>query len=130
MDFTGILGSHVSLKAQQSILISWLVPPHIKFRTSLLPNNLHGDHEIVLRVEENSYSLLLCQQIYVSTPTMFLFFRAILSRAPSIYVPWISHWLRSVMVLGIMANGAATKPRASYGCTHKVELLGTRWYHG
>jgi hypothetical protein len=28
----------------------------IPSRTSLLPDNLHGDHGIVLRVEENSYS--------------------------------------------------------------------------
>jgi hypothetical protein len=41
-----------------SILISWLVPPHTKSRTSLLPDNLHGDHEIVLRVEENSHVLV------------------------------------------------------------------------
>jgi hypothetical protein len=34
------------------------------------------------------------------------------------------------MVLWVATNGAAMKPRASCGCTHKVVLLGTRWYHG
>jgi hypothetical protein len=34
-----------------------------------------------------------CQQIYVSTHVMFLFFQAILSRASSICAMWISHWL-------------------------------------
>jgi hypothetical protein len=33
---------------------------------------------------------------------------------------------------GVMTktDGAVTKPRASYECTHMVVLLGTRWYHG
>jgi hypothetical protein len=41
--------SHVSKSS--SILISWLVPPHIKSHTNLLPDNLHGDHEIVRGVQ-------------------------------------------------------------------------------
>jgi hypothetical protein len=35
--------SHVSKSS--SILISWLVPPHIKSSTSLLLGNLCGDHD-------------------------------------------------------------------------------------
>jgi hypothetical protein len=38
--------------------------------------------------------------------------------------------LRLVMVLWLATDGAATKPRASCGRAHMVELLGTRWYHG
>jgi hypothetical protein len=73
-----------------SILISWLVPPHTKSGTRLLPDNLHGDHEIVLRVEENSHVLLyFCQQVYDSTLVVLLFLRGILSLAPSIYAPCI-----------------------------------------
>jgi hypothetical protein len=52
MDSVVVLGSPASLKARQSILISWLVHPHIKSRTSLWPNNPHDDQEIVLRVKK------------------------------------------------------------------------------
>jgi hypothetical protein len=45
-----------------SILISWLVPPHIKYHTSLLPDNLRVNHKIILWVEENSHVMLFCQQ--------------------------------------------------------------------
>ena len=45
-----------------SILISWLVPPHIKYHTSLLPDNLRINHKIILSVEESSHVMLFCQQ--------------------------------------------------------------------
>jgi hypothetical protein len=62
MDFIVVLGSLMSLKAQQSILISWSVHPHIKSRANIWSDNLHVDHKIVLWVEENSQVMLFCQQ--------------------------------------------------------------------
>jgi hypothetical protein len=118
--------SHVS--KSWSVSISWLVPPHIKYHTSVLPDNLHVDHKIVLKVEENSHVLL-----FLPTVPCFNFigmFWAVFSWAPSICAMWISHWLCLVMVLWLTTDGVATKPRASCGRAHKVELLGTRWYHG
>jgi hypothetical protein len=35
MDFSVVLGSLMSLKAKQSILISWSVHPHIKSRANI-----------------------------------------------------------------------------------------------
>jgi hypothetical protein len=52
----------LSCLSKLPILISWLVPPHIKYHTSLLPDNLHVDHKIVLWVEENSHVMLFYQQ--------------------------------------------------------------------
>ena len=62
MDLIVVLGSLMSLKAQQSILISWSVHPHIKSRANIWSDNLHVDHKIVLWVEENSHVMLFCQQ--------------------------------------------------------------------
>ena len=98
MDFSVVLGSLMSLKAQQSILISWPVHPHIKSRANIWSDNLHVDHKIVLWVEEKFSCDALLPKIYVSTPVMILFFWAILSWAPSNYATWIFHWLRLVMV--------------------------------
>jgi hypothetical protein len=55
------------------ILISWLVPSHIKSRTNLWPDNLLDDHKRVYGVEEDSHVLLFLPKIYVSTPVTFLF---------------------------------------------------------
>jgi hypothetical protein len=52
--------SHVSKSL--SISISWLVPPHIKSRTNLWPDNPRDDHKIVLWVEENSHVMFFCQK--------------------------------------------------------------------
>jgi hypothetical protein len=45
-----------------SILISWVVPPHIHSRINLWPNNLRVNHKIILWVEENSHVMLFWQQ--------------------------------------------------------------------
>jgi hypothetical protein len=62
MDFVVALGSLMSLKAQQSILISWLLPHHIPSRTSLWTDNPRVDHKIVLWVKGNSHVMLFCRQ--------------------------------------------------------------------
>jgi hypothetical protein len=111
----------LSCLSKLSILIPWLVPSHIKSRT-----NLHVDHKIVLWVEENSHVMLFCQQSLLQLRS-HSYFWAILLWAPSIYVMWISYWLRLVMVLWLTTDGAMTKPRPYYGA-HMVGLLGTRWY--
>jgi hypothetical protein len=68
---------------------------------------------------------LLCIHLYLLIPFY------ILSSLPNLSVPHeISPWLGLVMVLRLTTDGAVTKPRASYGCIHKVALLGTHWYHG
>jgi hypothetical protein len=54
-DFIDVLGSLVSLKARQPILVSWSVHPHIKSRASLLSDNLRGDHD---KFEESK--ILMC----------------------------------------------------------------------
>jgi hypothetical protein len=72
MEVVVIFGSLMLLKAYQ-ILISWLVPSHIKSRTNLWPDNLHDDHKRVYGVEEDSHALLFLPKIYVSTQVTFLF---------------------------------------------------------
>jgi hypothetical protein len=111
------------------ILISWLVPPHIKYRIDLwliIPVMII---KIVLWDEENSHVMLFCQQSLLQLWSYFFICWAILSWAPSNYAKWIFHWLRLVMVSWLTTDGAATKPRAYYGA-HMVELLSTRWYRG
>jgi hypothetical protein len=52
----------LSCLSKLPILISWLVPSHIKSRTNLWPDNLRINHKIILLVEENSQVMLFCQQ--------------------------------------------------------------------
>jgi hypothetical protein len=63
----------LSCLSKLPILISWLVPSHIKSRTNLRPDNLRVDHKIVLRVEENCHVMLFRPTIFASTPVTFLF---------------------------------------------------------
>jgi hypothetical protein len=56
----------------------------IPSRTSLLPDNLHGDHEIVPRVEEISHVLLFLPTSLCFNSYRVLIFQVILTRAPSI----------------------------------------------
>jgi hypothetical protein len=105
-----------------------VLPSRIPSYTNLWPNNIHDDYEIVHEVEEDSHVLLVLPTILCFNSYHDLIFRAILSRAPSIYATWIYRWLRLVMVLGLTIYGAATKLRASSGRAHMVELLGTQWY--
>jgi hypothetical protein len=118
--------SHVSKSS--SILISWLVPPHIKYRINLwliiLVMIIKLFSELKRILMWFSFVSILCFNY-----GHILIFWAILSWAPSICAMWISHWLRLVMVLWLTIDGAVTKPRAYYGA-HMVELLDTRWYHG
>jgi hypothetical protein len=53
-------------------LISWLFRSHIKYHTSLLPDNLHVDHKIILWVEENSHVMLFCQRSLLQLQSHFL----------------------------------------------------------
>jgi hypothetical protein len=125
-----LLSLVLSCLSKLSILISWLLPHHIPSYTNLWPDNLCDDHKRVYGIEEDSHVLLVLSTILCFNSCHDLIFWAILSRAPSIYATWISCWLCLLMVLWLTADGATTKPRASCGCTHKVELLDTRWYRG
>jgi hypothetical protein len=58
--------SHVSKSLSTSI--SWLVPPHIKYRI----NNPRDDRKIVLLVEENSHVMLFRQQSLPQLQSHFL----------------------------------------------------------
>jgi hypothetical protein len=52
-----------SLMSQQVANLDLMVgSPHIHFRINLWPDNLHIDHKIILRVEENSHVMLFWQQ--------------------------------------------------------------------
>jgi hypothetical protein len=119
--------SHVSKSS--SILISWLVPPHIEYRI-----NLWLIIPVMIKKGSLSWRKFSCDALLASNLCFnsghILIFRAILSWAPSICAMWIPYWLRLVMMSWLMTNGAATKPRASCGRAHMVELLGTRWYRG
>jgi hypothetical protein len=57
-----LLSLFLSCLSKLPILISWLVPPHIKSLTSLWLDNLRDDHKRVCGVEENSHVLLFCQK--------------------------------------------------------------------
>jgi hypothetical protein len=72
MDFDVVLGSLASLKARQSILISWLVHPHIKSHASLLPDNLRGEHDKFVE-SKSSHVMLFLPATSASTPITFLF---------------------------------------------------------
>jgi hypothetical protein len=72
MDFAVVLGSLASLKARQSIWISWSVHPLIKSRASLLPDNLRGDHDKFAELK-SSHVMLFLSAASASTPVTFLF---------------------------------------------------------
>jgi hypothetical protein len=94
------------------ILISWLVPPHIKYHTSLLPDNLHVDHKIVLWVEENSHVMLFCQQSLLQLRSHSYFLSHTLMG--SIYLCYVDF---SLVVFG---NGVMTN---DWWCRDETESL-------
>jgi hypothetical protein len=112
-----------------SILISWLVPPHIKYHTSLLPNNPCGDHKIVLRVEENSHVIPFCRQTLLQLRSHSYFLSHTLMG--SIYLCYVDFELvafgNGIMTKRLMVPRRNREPPMG---AHMVELLGTRWYRG
>jgi hypothetical protein len=118
--------SHVS-KNCLWISILWLVPPYIKYRINLW---LIIPVMIIKWFSELTKILMWCSFASNLCFSFSHIFWAIPSWAPSICAMWTYYWLRLVMVLWLTTDSAATKPRASCGRAHKVELLGTRWYRG
>ena len=88
----------------------------------------------------NLCSLVLCFDLQiaslltlnlVTTFVCYPSFSLCLLLRNQICATWEFWWVVcSVMVPWLAIYGAATKPRASCGCTHKDVLLGTRWYRG
>jgi hypothetical protein len=93
-----LLSSVLSCLSKLPILISWLVPSHIKSRTNLWPNNLRDDHKRVYGVEEDSHALLFLPKIYVSTPITPLFSEPYSHGIHLSVLCEISYWLRLVMM--------------------------------
>jgi sensor c-di-GMP phosphodiesterase-like protein len=115
-------------KSSTIFLISCSVHPHIKSRASLLPDNLRGDHDKFAELK-SSHAMLFLSAASASTPITFLF-SAPYSHGLHLFMPHGFVIGCVVMVLWLTTYGAATKPRASCGRAHMVELLSTRWYHG
>jgi hypothetical protein len=127
MDFIVVLGSLMSLKAYQS----W---SHGRF--ILISNLMLVSCQLIFMVimtSSWSWRVIMwcsfCQQPLLQLRSHSYFLSH--TFMGSIYLCLVhSRWLRLVMVLWLMTNGAATKPRASCGRAHMFELLGTRWYRG
>jgi hypothetical protein len=100
----------LSCLSKLPILISWLVPPHIKYHTSLLPDNLHVDHKMVLWVEENSHVMLFCQQSLLQLQSHFLSHILL----GSIYLCYVN------FLLVMFSNGVVTNDR---WCRDETESL-------
>jgi hypothetical protein len=70
MDFVVVFSS---LMSQQVANLDLMVgSPHIHSLINLWPNNPLDDHEIVLRVDENSQVMLFCQQSLLQLQSHFL----------------------------------------------------------
>jgi hypothetical protein len=107
--------SHVSTSS--SILISWLVRPHIKSRANIWSDNLHVDHQMVLWVKENSHVMLFCQQSLLQLRSHSYFLSHTLMG--SIYLCYVDFSLVA-FGNGIMANNwwCRDETESLLWCTH------------
>jgi hypothetical protein len=102
-----------------STLISWFLPPHIPSHTNLWPDNPRDDHEIDLRVEENSHVMLFCQQSLLQLRSHSYFLSHIL--IGSIYLCYVD------FLLVAFGNGVMTN---NWWCRDKTESLPWTRTHG
>jgi hypothetical protein len=93
-------------------MISWVLPPHIKSHTNLWPDNPCDDHEIVLRVDENSQVMLFWQQSLLQLRSHSHFLSHILMG--SIYLCYVN------FLLVMFSNGVVTNDR---WCRDETESL-------